>query len=86
MVICQLEIVSIIGFKFVTFFASRDDSRYFIIAYEGGFVSNCIQTQSFSFHKIIQTNIYWASEHTFTLGSKMFQKKSWPNFRSNFKN
>ena len=30
--------------------------------------------------------MYWASEHTFTLGSKMFQKKSWPNFRSNFKN
>ena len=48
MIIYQLEVVSIIWFKFlfsfVTFFKNRDDLRYFIIAFEAEFVSNLIQT------------------------------------------
>ena len=47
--IYYLEVVIIIGFKFfvvvlLPFFLNRDDSRYFIIAFEEEFVSNLIQT------------------------------------------
>ena len=77
MIIYQLEVVSIICFKFhffcfASFFENRDDLRYFIITFEEECVSNLFQTKSSSFHKIIHTNIYWGSGNTFILGSKMF--------------